>query len=271
MKKRFIVLSMLIALVFCFNQNGFAASAITLNLNATGLTTVNKLYTVTNNKIVETSLGWTEKVLYNMNGAVSSSVTNTVDGHIIVRVDILSTSSDDGTVSFGSYWLKQGKINSPFGAPMKSLQLVRANETAFDYTTSPSAIAYGSTVDPTELSSLLLNEDEAITTYIPAGSTTQLIGFPASSVQFPAQITFTAILVDKLSIATDGVFSATATMGQIIGVDIKTMYFNWVGGPTQIKAGIALSGNRGETEDPILPKDLGGILWALGGYAMYPE
>lgn len=249
MKNGLIGLSVLVALLLCGNQNGFAASNITLNLNATGLSTINTLYTVSSSKIVATALGWTEKVLYNMDGTVGASVTNTTAGHVIVRLDVICTNTTSGAITANSYWLKRGKTLSPFGGDMSNIQLVAAGDTAYDLT-SATPSAYGTEVNPLILTSLYLNEDSetdgGTPTVFSAGTITQLISFAASSMQLPAQIIFTAVLVDST--------------GQITGVDIKSMFFNWVGSATTIKAGNALP--SGTTS-----ADLGGIFWGLAGYA----
>ena len=252
MKIGLIGLSVLFALLLCCNQNGFAASNILLNLNATGLTTVNQLYTSVSSKAAITALGWSEKVLYNMDGNVAAAVTNTVAGNIIVRVDVLATNATSGAITVDSYWLKKGTAISPFGGEISNLQLVASGEQAFQVVDT-SVGTYGTAVDPATLTSLYLNEEIGTVTTVPAATTTSLISFPASAMQFPAQIIFTAILVDSI--------------GQISGVDIKSMYFNWIGSAAVIKSGFAPPANSPVTLAPWVVADYGGMLWALGGFA----
>jgi hypothetical protein len=197
MKKGIIGFGLLVFLVICCSQEVLAN--VKLNVNAKNSTLANKIVYDAAGKPVTVTLPWKEKAVYGGDGEVVISVNNTLKGDLIIKVDILSALS--GGMDVSSFWLKYGSITGPFGTPTKVIEIVAD-------TKSPTN---GTAIDKTMLSTLCLE------TKLTANTTITLLDF-FTKYSAPSHIIFTAILVDD----------ATAVSPQVLGVDVQTIFFNYI-------------------------------------------
>ena len=199
MKKGIYGCGLIIFLVICCGQEVFAN--VKLNVNAKSSTLANKIvYDVVKNTVVTpvtVTLPWKEKAVYGGDGEVAITVNNTLKGDLIIKVDILSASA--GNMSVSSAWLKYG-TTGPFGA--KAIEIV-----ADGVKPSGSAVA----VNKTDLSTLCLVNQ------LTANTTISLLNF-ITSLSSPAHIIFTAILLDNVE----------NPLPQVMGVDVQTIFFNYI-------------------------------------------
>ncbi|MBI5590509.1 MAG: hypothetical protein HY881_08515 [Deltaproteobacteria bacterium] len=200
MKKGIYGFGLLIFLVFCCSQEILAN--ITLNVNAKSNTSANKIVYDAAGKPVTVTLPWKEKAVYGSDGEVSISVKNVLKGDLIIKADIFSASSSTGHMSSSSAWLKYGSVPGPFNTMTKVVELVADTKNASNST---------EIINKTVLATLCLEKQ------LTANTTITLFDF-FTKLSSPAHIILTAILVDD----------ATATSPQIMGVDVQTIFFNYI-------------------------------------------
>ncbi len=245
-------LGLLVFLVICGSQDVLALSdisnSVTLNVNAAtqvapALTNgkVNQFtYYTAAGLLQNVSTGWAEKTVYGsvvtapsttsatvplpaaaeVKVAVTVKAPNrtTIKGDLIVKVDqvtVTTNSAIGATVGSGlivqSYWLKYAYTPGPFNTTASAITLV-AN-LGFP-------IGDPVQVDNSILSTLCLAKDMTLTT---DGTTITLLDFTTKS-KMSSQIVFTAVLIDSTVLA-DGTENPYP---QVMGVDIKTIFFNYV-------------------------------------------
>ncbi|MFH0994457.1 MAG: hypothetical protein V1844_03045 [Pseudomonadota bacterium] len=198
MKKGFCGLGLLLFLIIFCSQEVLAN--VTLNVNVKNSTLANKIVYDVAGKPVTVTLPWKEKAVYGGGGEVAITVNNKIVGDLIIKVDILLAITTPSAIMFtSSSWLKYG-YTGDFGA--KVVEMKKNTETAS-----------GSleTVDKTDLDTLCLVKQLAKNTTI------TLFNFIAD-IKGPAHIIFTAILVDD----------ASAVSPQVMGVDVQTVFFNYI-------------------------------------------
>jgi hypothetical protein len=146
---------------------------------------------------------------------VKAPTTTTTIGDLIIKVDMITVTTNSalsgnttGTAIYTtgsglivqSYWLKTYTTSG-----LKFIGLAANLETPTGSSTQ---------VTNTTLSSLCLYTDMVLTT---AGTTINLLDFPVKS-YMRSHVVFTAVLVDDASLPNP----------QVMGVDVKTIYFNYV-------------------------------------------
>jgi len=162
--------------------------------------------------------GWTEKAVYN--GAspdIKITVLNKVAGDLIIKADFLTattpgaigdpTASSGGALTVSSRWLKFDNIGEFNNNPIVTMV---SNGAPTEIT---SGGPYTITIDPTTLKTLVLN-DRAV---LPANTTQTLYSF-TSGFKASTHVIFTAVLVN----------SATAEYPQVLGVDVQSIFFNYI-------------------------------------------
>ena len=199
MKKGIYGLGLLVFLVFCCSQEVLAN--VTLNVNAKTNTLANKIVYDAAGKPVTLTLPWKEKAVYGSDGEVAISVKNALKGDLIIKADILSASSPAGTMSVSSAWLKYGSVTGPFGTMTKVVEIIADGGTP----------TLGTAIAKATLSTLCLE------TQLAANTTITLLDF-FTKFSSPSHIILTAILVDD----------ATAISPQVMGVDVQTIFFNYI-------------------------------------------
>uniref|UniRef100_A0A7C4MQ33 Uncharacterized protein n=1 Tax=Desulfatirhabdium butyrativorans TaxID=340467 RepID=A0A7C4MQ33_9BACT len=200
MKKHYGILGVSVMVLLAWASVSFAN--ITLNVNSRSNTNVNKITYTSGTTTKTVTLPWKEKVVYN-GGEVGVSVKNAVQGDIVIKVDILSY-TDDGAARVDSYWLKYGSPDSPLEPiPVKAVELVKNGQKP------TGAMEADPAVDKEDLSTLALEKQVKANTTIP------LLSF-YTNFNYPGQIIFTAMLIDKVD----------AEKPQVMGVDIQTILFN---------------------------------------------
>jgi len=197
MKKGIYVFGLLVFLVIYCNQDVLAN--VTLNVNATNSTAANKIYyRATSTATVPTTvtLPWKEKAVYSgTTGGYSINVYNKVAGDLIIKVDFLSATTG-GALSVSSKWLKSKSSGDA--------------EMVANHVTPTVGVA----IDKDHLNTLCLK-----TTTLTARTTTALFTHSDPlTLWLPTYIIFTAVLVD----------SASAEHPQVLGVDIQTIFFNYI-------------------------------------------
>jgi hypothetical protein len=195
MKKVIYGFGLLVFLVICCNQEVLAAPNVTLNVNAEK--SGNKIYDAAG--VIVDTLPWKEKVVYGDYGEVAITVSNELQGDLIIKVDYLEASNPAGNMNVTSAWLKYGNTGYP---PFSSVEPVMNGRTAFGST---------DVVSKAFLPSLCLVKQ------LPKKMTLTLFNYFTKS-SMPAHIIFTAILVDDVTAATP----------QVMGVDVQTVFFNYI-------------------------------------------
>jgi hypothetical protein len=237
-------LALLVFLVIFGSQDVLALSDITtnpvsLNVNAatqvvpaTTNALINKFtyYSSPSGLLQNVSTGWAEKALYGSVVAAPSTTTATVPtpanaevkltvtvkapttttlrGDLIIKVDQMTVVGSGLVVQ--SFWLREYFISGtgPFGTDATIIGLTANGETP-----TGSTVAVDNS-GMTTLSSLCLYTDMTLTT---SGTTITLLDF-TTKFKMSSHIIITAVLVD--SVLDDN--------PQVMGVDVKTIYFNYV-------------------------------------------
>ena len=200
MKKGIYVFGLLVFLVIYCKQDVLAN--VTLNVNATSSTAANKIYyRATSTATVPTTviLPWKEKAVYSgATGECNITVSTKVKGDLIVKVDSVSATTG-GALSVSSSWLKH-----------RTQTL--ADTSTIGFFADGGMPASGIRVDRRYLNTLCLETD--LTAKTPITLYTQLLNSNYSLTYY----IFTAILVDD----------AEADHPQVLGVDIQSVFFNYI-------------------------------------------
>jgi hypothetical protein len=208
MKKGFCVIGLLVFTIIVCTQNVMAN--VTLNVNAKSSKLANKIYyNDLNDKLVTVSLPWKEKAVYDGDGEIAITVNNKLAGDLIVKVDIVTSSDGEMTVSSG--WLKYGSDSGPFENTMKVIYIVADGGIAPTADGDPPA----EEVHKEDLGSLCLEKG------LKANTTINLFNF-ITSFNSPSHIIFTALLLENAA-------PTSTETPKVIGVDIQTVLFNYTG------------------------------------------
>lgn len=204
------VLGLLVFLAISCSQDVLAVNNVTLKVNAAASAMANKIYykaTGTAAQGTPVTLPWTEKAVFG--GPTDAEVRITVKNEmaiaadLIIKVDIL-TATTGGALSVSSGWLKYNDgATEPFGVPAV---VIATNLQTVD----------GTLVNKATLSSLVLKK-------VAAKTTITLFDF-FTTFKTASHVIFTAVLVS------DGTLPATAPVpsGEVMGVDVQSMFFNAV-------------------------------------------
>jgi hypothetical protein len=215
---------------------------VQLSVNASNSADANKIYysvTTPSATVLATpvTLGWTEKAVFSgENPDIKITVKSLLPGDLIIKADFLMATTpgavfythttpgaaevlnvgttSGGAFSVASYWLKYDNAGEFGDNPVvKMLGSGHVSET-----TSGGAINRV-IVEPGLLSSLVLKTFPATTPT--AGTTIVLYGL-TSGFKSSAHIIFTAVLVNN----------ASATNPQVLGVDVQSIFFNYIPMPS---------------------------------------
>lgn len=232
------VLGLLVFLAISCSQDVLALTVnnLQLNVNAgTTDTTTNKIYysAATPTAVsLEVPLVWAEKAVYTGDNAdVKITVKNMAAGDLIVKVDMLvattpgavfntrttpgaiaASNTSGGGFSVLSYWLKYDNAGE-FGDNPIIKMVANGGATTSTTTGGIDVIDY---VNAASLPTLVLKRLSTPTSTT-AGTTTTLYSFN-TGFKSPTHVIFTAILVSN----------ASAGDPQVLGVDIRSMFFNYI-------------------------------------------
>jgi hypothetical protein len=218
------VLGLLVFLAISCSQDVLAVNNVTLKVNAgNNTTTANKIYYKAGSLPAATvTMPWTEKAVYNgtytADADVKITVTNemaaTTDADLIIKVDFL-TATSGGAMNVTSGWLKYEDGAGEFGEP----GVIIARDTQpVTYNAEETIVAKAT------LSTLPLK------LHFKGKTSITLFNF-STKFNSATHIIFTAILVDNVSAV-----GGTGAHPQVMGVDIQSIYFNYIDVPTPITA-----------------------------------
>jgi len=236
------VLGLLVFLAISCSQDVLAVNNIQLNVNAASSADANKIYysvTTPSATALTTpvTLGWAEKAVYGgENPDVKITVKSLLPGDLIIKADFLMATTpgavfnthttpgavsvanvgttSGGAFSVASYWLKFDNAGEFGDNPV--VKMLASGDVAT--TTSGGGISEV-IVEPGKLESLVLKRFPATTPT--AGTTITLYGL-TSGFKSPTHVIFTAVLVKD----------ATVTNPQVMGVDIQSVFFNYIPMPS---------------------------------------
>jgi len=200
MKKGIYVFGLLVFLVIYCNQDVLAATqvnGVTLTISPTTSATANKIYYQGSTSKQTVTLPWKEKAVYSATEECKITVSTKVKGDLIVKVDFVSATTG-GALSVSSSWLKY-KTPTSYDPGIIGF---------FAHTGVP---ASGVPVDKRSLKTLCLETDLT-------AKTITLFTQSLNSYYSLTYYIFTAILVDD----------ADAPHPQVLGVDIQSVFFNYI-------------------------------------------
>jgi len=196
-------------------------NGVTLNVKAANSTTNTPLYnkifysttaaaanSLATNLATNVPLIWNEKAVFNGSSTADAEIkitaTTKVAGDLIVKVDMLTASiTSGGAITVSSAWLKYIPGEGPFGS--RAIGMVED----------------GGQVDPNNFPLLLLDKTDLTTLTVAdavaANTTFTFFDFFTKS-QLPMHIIITAVLVDD----------TTADYPQVLGVDVQSIFFNYI-------------------------------------------
>jgi hypothetical protein len=242
-------LALLVFMVICGSQDVLALSDVTTNtisLNVNAATQVAPALTkgkVNQFTYVTSSSGilqnvytnWAEKAVFGsvvaapatatavadvpvdaevkLTVTIKSPATTITSGDLIIKVDqmIVSTGTTGSAFNVHSSWMKYAYSQGPFSTTSSAISLFVDGDTV---------TGAGTMVTKSDITTLPLVRYGSLQSagVLPQSATTLTLLDFSTKMNLPAQIIITAILVD----------SVDSALPQVMGVDVKTIFFNYV-------------------------------------------